>query len=170
MIYEPAEDSFLLAKHVKKYAKGKVLDLGTGSGFLAEVALESTKDVLASDIQEEVVAYVKKKGIHCIQSDLFSNIKGKFNLIIFNPPYLPFEDLEDEESRLITTGGKLGNEVLSKFLKEAHNHLEKDGKILIIVSSLTPHVDKLLKKYKFKLKTLEKMKVFFEELIVYLLY
>ena len=112
MIYDPAEDSFLLAKHVKKYAKGKVLDLGTGSGFLAEVALENTKDVLAADIQEEVVNYVKKKGINAVKSDLFSNIKGKFNLIIFNPPYLPFEDLEDEESRLITTGGESGNEVL----------------------------------------------------------
>ncbi|HLD15436.1 MAG TPA: HemK2/MTQ2 family protein methyltransferase [Candidatus Nanoarchaeia archaeon] len=169
MIYDPAEDSFLLAKHVKKYAKGKVLDLGTGSGFLAEVALENTKDVLAADIQEEVVNYVKKKGINAVKSDLFSNIKGKFNLIIFNPPYLPFEDLEDEESRLITTGGESGNEVLSKFLSEAHNFLEKDGKILIVTSSLTPNVDKLAKKYKFKIEILEKMKVFFEELIVYLL-
>ncbi len=170
MIYDPAEDSFLLAKHVKKYAKGKVLDLGTGSGFLAEVALEYTKYVLAADIQEEVVKYVKKKGINCIQSNLFSNIKEKFNLIIFNPPYLPFEDLEDEESRLITTGGKSGNEILKKFLSQAKNHLKKNGKILIVVSSLTPDVNKLAEKYKFKLETLEKMKVFFEELVVYLLY
>ena len=66
MIYEPAEDSFLLQKYVKKYAKGKVLDMGTGSGIQAEAA----KDVLAVDVNPECVEYVKKKGIRAIVSNL----------------------------------------------------------------------------------------------------
>src|SRR3989338_3085739 len=86
MIYEPQEDSFLLSKYVEKYASGRVLDLGSGSGILAEAALMKTKDVLAVDINKETVKLLKKRNINAKYSDLFSNIKGRFDLIIFNPP------------------------------------------------------------------------------------
>src|SRR3989344_2309934 len=118
MIYDPEEDSFLLAKYVDKFAKGKILDLGTGSGIQAEIALRHTKNVLAVDINEEAVNYVKNKNIKAKVSDLFSNINEKFDLIIFNPPYLPNENLEDKESRLITTGGKYGYEILERFFSQ----------------------------------------------------
>jgi len=169
MLYEPAEDSYLLLEQVKKYAKGKVLDLGTGTGILAEAALERTKDVLAADINEEAVNFVKKKGIKAVRSDLFSNIKGRFDLIIFNPPYLPKEVREPDDSALSTTGGKKGSEIIERFLCEAKEHLEKDGKILMIFSSLTPNVDKLIKKYNYKHKKLSEKSFFFEKLYVYLI-
>ena len=89
MIYAAREDSFLLAKYVNKFSKGKVLDLGTGSGIQAEAALKHTKNVLAVDINKEAVNYVKKKGIKAKVGNLFSEIDKKFDLIIFNPPYLP---------------------------------------------------------------------------------
>jgi len=170
MIYEPEEDSFLLQKYVKKYARGKVLDIGSGSGIQAETALKKTKDVLASDIDEDSLGLLRKKEINCIKSNLFKNIKGKFDLIIFNPPYLPEEEKEDT-TKNITTGGKKGYELLIKFLKQAKNHLNKDGKILIVFSSLTSK-DKIsseLKKLKYRFKCLETEKLFFEELYVYLI-
>ena len=61
MIYEPAEDSFLIQKYVKQYAHGRVLDMGTGSGILAMTALDKTKDVLAVDIYEPAIDELKKK-------------------------------------------------------------------------------------------------------------
>ena len=57
MIYEAADDSFLLAKYVKKYAFGKVLDLGCGGGIQSLSALENTEDVLAADVSKEAVDY-----------------------------------------------------------------------------------------------------------------
>mgnify|MGYP001567581018 FL=1 len=63
MLYEPQEDTFLLQEQVKKYAKGKVLDLGTGTGILAKTALEKTKDVLAADINNEAINQCKKLGV-----------------------------------------------------------------------------------------------------------
>ena len=57
MIYEPREDSFLLQKYVKKYSKGRVLDMGTGSGIQALTALEKTKCVVAVDINEETLQF-----------------------------------------------------------------------------------------------------------------
>ena len=56
-IYEPREDSFLLAKNVKKYAFGSALDMGTGAGFLAKAAAEVCDDVLAVDINPECIKY-----------------------------------------------------------------------------------------------------------------
>ena len=170
MIYEPLEDSELLAKYVNIYAKGKVLDLGTGSGIQAGIALKHTKDVLAVDISKEAVEYVKKKNINAKISDLFSNINDKFDLIIFNPPYLPEDDLEDKEIRQITTGGKHGFEILERFFSQAINYLNENGKILIIFSSLTNKnkIDNIIKNNNFKFKILEIKKIFFETLYCYL--
>ena len=172
MIYEPEEDSFLLAKYVKKFSKGKILDLGTGSGIQAKTALKNTKDVLAIDIDKESVDYVRKKGIKAKISDLFSNIKGKFDLIIFNPPYLPEERLESKESKITTTGGKQGHEILERFFSNVNEHLNKNGKILIVFSSLTNKnkVDKIIKENNFNFKLLESKRLFFEELYCYLIY
>lgn len=171
MIYDPEEDSFLLSKYVDKYAKGKVLDLGTGSGIQAETALKYTKDVLAVDIDKEAVNFVRKKGIKAKISDLFSNVNGKFDLIIFNPPYLPNEKLEDKESKRVTTGGKYGYEILERFFSQVNKYLNKNGKILIVFSSLTnkDKVDKIIKKNNFKFKLLEVKKIFFEKLYCYLI-
>lgn len=165
MIYEPREDSFLILKHIKDYAKGKILDMGTGSGILAEEA-SKYGDVLAVDIDDEVIKYVKKKGIKVIKSDLFANISGKFNLIIFNPPYLPEDKEEDDKSKRITTGGKNGSELMGRFLSQAHFYLNEQGKILIVFSSLSGDILKLIKIHNFKYLLLDKHKLFFEEILV----
>lgn len=169
MIYEPREDSYLLEKYVKKYATGRVLDMGTGSGVLALAALEKTKNVLATDVNLDAVKKAREKGVNAIKSDLFEKVIGKFDLIIFNPPYLPEEKLEDEETKKIVCGGKKGNEILERFLSEVGNYLKLNGKILIVVSTLTPDVDKLIRKYGFKFRILEKKKIFYEKLVVYLI-
>jgi release factor glutamine methyltransferase len=171
MIYEPAEDSYLLQKQVRKFSKKgmKVLDVGTGSGIQAQTAKERGAEVLALDINPECVDHCKKLKINTILSNLFENIKDKFDLIIFNPPYLPEEPLEPEDSRLATTGGKKGNEILEQFLKEVKEYLNKEGKVLILFSSLTPDVDKIIKKNNLKFEKLSEEKIPFEKLFVYLI-
>ena len=175
MIYEPREDSYLLAKYVKKCAKGRVLDMGTGSGIQALTALEKTKEVEAVDVNKEAVKLVKSKGVNAYVSDLFSNIKGKFDLIIFNPPYLPLEKKYcsikldvNYVNDVAIVGGKKGSEIIERFFKQASKYLKKEGKILIVVSSLTPKVEKIMKENNFKFRILEKKRIFFEELKVYI--
>jgi len=165
-IYEPREDSYLLQKYVKRYAKGKVLDMGTGSGIQALAALEKTKDVLAVDINENAVVHVRKLGVKAKVSDLFSDVKGKFDLIIFNPPYLPEEKGRGEAA---LSGGKKGHEVIERFLKEAKRYLEKDGNILLVASSLTGDIEKTSKNLSYKIECLETESFFFERISVYLL-
>lgn len=170
LVYLPAEDSFLLESIIPKYTKNKtVLDMCTGSGILAVVALKSkAKSITAVDINPKGLDLIEQKEIVKIHSNLFKKVKGKFELIICNPPYLPEDKLEDTESKLATTGGKRGDEFILKFLKESKNYLEKNGKILLLVSSLTPRdrISKLLKELKLKSKTVAKKKVFFETLEV----
>ena len=171
MIYEPKEDSFLLEKAVRKYSKGKsFLDMGSGSGIQAKAALENkAKSVLAADISEEAVRNLKKQKISAIKSDLFSKIKDKFDIIALNPPYLPEDAREDKESQLATTGGKKGDEIILKFLKQAKSHLNKKGIILLVVSSLTPKrkILELLMKQNLKKEAILSEKFFFETLEVW---
>ncbi|MDP4039429.1 MAG: methyltransferase [Candidatus Pacearchaeota archaeon] len=170
MIYQQAEDSELLKSQIKKYAKNKsVLDLGSGSGILAEEAIISkARNVLASDINPDAIRLLKQKNISSVKSDLFLNIKGRFDLIIFNPPYLPEDAMEPKSSALSTTGGKKGDEIILKFLKQAGKHLNPHGKILLLLSSLTPkkRILNLLESKYFRHKIITKKKIFFEELYV----
>ena len=175
MLYEPREDSRLLAKYVKKYAKGLVLDIGTGSGIQAVEAAKkkNVKKVVAVDIQKEVIDYckenIKNKKIVFKQSDLFSNIKNiRFDTITFNPPYLP-EDIKLKD--LTIDGGKKGYEVIERCLDDVNDYLKPNGIILIVFSSLTKKekVDEFIKNNLLKEKVLDKKHIFFEDLYAYLI-
>ena len=166
VIYDPREDSYLLQKYVRRLVYGMVLDIGTGSGILAISALENTKDVLAVDVDEEAVLLVRKKGVNAKVSDLFLNVSGKFDWIIFNPPYLLEDKDEDAESRLVTTGGKKGYELIERFFSEVKDYLNDGGRILLVFSSLSGDVEEVIRKFGFKFKVLEEKKMFFERLFV----
>ena len=168
-IYQPREDSFLLEKYVKKLAHGHVLDMGTGSGIQANAALKKAETVTAIDINPTVISKCKTniKNITFIRSDLFSSLgsKRKFDTIIFNAPYLPEEGARDPA----LDGGKRGHETIERFLKQAKDHLEQDGIILLVFSSLTnkEKVDELIKNNGYQYELLEKIHVSFEDIFCY---
>ena len=138
--------------------------MGTGTGILSETASKylNKKNILAADINSEAIKITKKKGFKTIKTNLFSNIKGKFDLITFNAPYLPLDKREPKDSQLSTTGGKRGDEISIKFLKQAKKHLNKNGKIFLLISSLTP----MNKIKRFKHKIVARKKMFMEELLI----
>ena len=175
-MYEPAEDSYLLQKYVKKYAEGKVLDIGTGSGIQATTAAKkkNVDSVLAVDIDNDVISSLKKEikkkknndKITLRESDLFSNVMGKFDTIIFNPPYLP-DDENVKDSALY--GGKQGYEILEQFISEVSDYLNESGIVLIVFSSLTKKekVDQAIEGNLLKFEELDSEKLFFEKLYCY---
>ncbi len=173
-MYEPREDSYLLEKEVKRFAIGNVLDIGTGSGIqaLAAAGCRKVRSVLAVDIDRGVIeackAGIRNAKITFLQSDLFSNVKGKFDTIIFNPPYLPL----DQVPNIALDGGKHGYELTKRFLDSADEHLKTEGKILLLISSLTKKdkVEQFLKEDLFDFRIISEQYVGgFENLYVYMI-
>lgn len=186
-IYHSSDDSYLLSETIKDYLRNKlnnkkvdktikILDMGSGSGIQAQTCKDlGFNNILTADINPEAVEQLKQQGFNSIKTDLFSNIsksnnnQNKFDLILFNPPYLPEDKREPEDSRLNTTAGKKGYEIIIKFLEQAKSYLKEDGAILLLFSSLSqPNV--IIKKANdlgYKLKLLSSKKLFFEELFVY---
>ena len=175
-IYFPAEDSYLMSetleteipKLLNKNPDLKLLEIGIGSGInliTAKSAGVKLEKVLGTDINVKSVEQCKELGFDCFESDLFESIDGKFDILIFNPPYLPLDKREPKESQLATTGGKKGNEIIIRFLQEAREHLNKGGVILLITSSLAENVD--FKELGYLAKKINSKKLFFEELFVW---
>lgn len=173
-VYEPREDSLLLEKYVKKFAKGVVLDIGTGSGIQAKAAAERADFVIGIDINLKSLEFCKKDiksdKIKFLKSDLFSVFEKKrskkFDTIIFNPPYLP----EDKNCKDVALdGGKKGYEVIERFLSKAKRFLAEDGLILIIFSSFTgkEKIDRLIQKNGFMAEELERVHISFEDIYCY---
>ena len=167
MIYESAEDSELMLETLKKNLKNKnlkILEVGVGSGFILEnLRDEGFKNSTGVDVNPDAIKLCSEKNLNVKYSDLFSNINGKFDIIFFNPPYLPKDNEEDAESSVATTGGKTGSEVINRFLINAHKHLDKNGEIFLLISSLTKEINW----FNYKKSLVGEKKLFFENLEVW---
>ncbi len=89
--------------YIKKYFnkdKVKILDIGTGSGCIAITLnkLLDDSDVTGVDISSETLDVAKENNISnnanvkFIESDLFSNVNERYDVIISNPPYISYDE------------------------------------------------------------------------------
>lgn len=154
-VYEPAEDSFLFADNLTVRKCENVLDMGTGCGVLGIVAAKKASRVVAVDINPYAVHCAKENAelndvadkMFFIQGDLFASIrsKEKFDLILFNAPYLPSESFEGKTwIEQAWTGGADGRAVIDRFLDDFSQYLKENGRVLLMQSTFAD-VDKTLK-------------------------
>lgn len=169
----------------------KILDLGTGTGIIA-IFFQLTKmenlnfnpEIHGSDILKEAINCAKlnekvnnfNSEIKFLHSNLFKNfpnsLKHSFNIIVFNPPYLPSSQLIKEEDKkdidYSWNGGIKGYEVLINFLKSAISflNLKKEHYIYCITSSRTNlnALNKKITKLGYKNEIVKQKHVFFEQL------
>jgi len=163
----------LLRRIVEGFSAEAALEIGCGVGFVLEELAQRCRWVIGADIDKDALIQAKtrlmNKGfvnfelVHCSSAEAFK--AGSFDLVVFNPPYLPSERIED----LAVDGGKGGVEVTLSWLKECARVVKPSGKVVLITSSLASQdlLNKGVGQLGFKIKLIASQPLFFEELYVY---
>ncbi len=163
-VYVPAEDTFFLADHIKNEKDQTVLEIGTGSGYLAKILEENFDTVIATDIEFEVLKNQPIRIQNVVCCDGASALSAKFDLVVCNLPYLPSDNISDKT----VDGGPEGLVIPRKIIESARNCVKSGGRMLYLTSSLADY-QKLLsytESLGFTVRVLAKKKLFFEELIL----
>lgn len=147
----------------------KILDIFSGSGCIGIALLkhfDNSKVTFAEKNSKSIkqikinleINKIPKNRYKVIQSDIFSHIKGKFNLIFANPPYLATrkkykiqKSVLKYEPKEALFGGSDGLYYIRRFLKKARLYLKQNG--VIFMEFDTPQkkeIEKLLKKFKYQ--------------------
>ncbi|MBZ9570054.1 methyltransferase [Methanobrevibacter sp. TMH8] len=184
MVYEPSDDSFLLAENLDINSGDRVLEIGTGSGIIAMYASKLADEVVATDINFNAVQLAEKNfssndinNIKLLFGDLFEPVRAefegkdqKFDVILFNTPYLPTDDCEILEDNLnyAFDGGLDGRKVIDRFLNEVKDYLNEGGRVQLIQSSLSNVEETLLRleELGFITEITASEKFFFEEIVL----
>ncbi|KXB04728.1 hypothetical protein AKJ49_01780 [candidate division MSBL1 archaeon SCGC-AAA382A03] len=147
-VYKPAEDTTLLADNLKISVGEKVLELGTGCGLISIIAAKAGAKIIATDVNPKAIECAKKNAenhgvlekIDFKEGDLFEPVRGEeFDLIIFNPPYLPVSSSESLNIGLARAwdGGEDGRKVIDNFLDRVSDYLKEEGRLIFVQSSLS---------------------------------
>ena len=152
-VYNPAEDSYLLADNLEIHEGQSVLEIGTGSGIVAMYASRLTDRITVTDINFDACELARRnfedngiEGIEILFGNLFEPVGNrKFDVILFNTPYLPTEDDDviDDTINYAFDGGVNGRKVIDLFLNEVGNHLNDGGIVQLIQSSLSGNQETL---------------------------
>jgi len=141
-VYQPAEDSDLLARTAaERVTSGdRVLDVGSGSGYVAATLSEAGAEAVGVDLSPLACREAAENGVPVVRGDLVSPFReDSFDLVAFNPPYLPTpEDAEwDDWMEHALSGGEDGRRLVDPFLASVGRVLAPGGEALLLVSSLT---------------------------------
>ena len=149
-VYQPAEDSGLLASAIEDRGRGRLLEVGTGSGWVTAQAVrevDAVTDVVASDRSPHACRAAQQRARESGSGPSFAVVRGDlvapfadgaFDTVAFNPPYLPTDpDNEwDDWMERALSGGESGRDLIEPFLETVGRVLAPGGVVLLLVSSL----------------------------------
>ncbi len=146
----PRPETEILADSVVKSAENgdKILDMCTGSGCIAVSVAKALQNkevtVTGADVSDAAIMLAKENAklngvsVNFIQSDLFAGVRGRFNIIVCNPPYIksgeiPFiqKEVREHEPRVALDGGEDGLDFYRRIAKDVRSYLVKDGMLIM---------------------------------------
>ncbi len=169
-VYPPSEDTRLLLEAIDLQDASSFLEVGTGTGFVAlHAAVEC--EVIATDINPHAVALSRLNAtsnhlsLEIVRTDVVDGLRGPFDVIAFNPPYLPDAKAEAWIDRA-WSGGPDGNAVILQFLNQVSPILAVEGTVYLLLSS---HNSKALQRARqlFHARPLARKPLFFEDIVAY---
>jgi release factor glutamine methyltransferase len=178
-VYEPAEDTFLIAENLEVHVDEEVLDVGSGCGILSVLSAQKAKRVVAVDINPDAARCTKfntkvnevSDKVEVLRGDLFGSVKKGvlFDAVLFNAPYLPTEDEKPQGwIDYAWSGGKEGRELIDRFVAHVNEYLKNEGRILLVQSTLSDVKQTLekLRKQGFKANIVAEQKTEFETIVL----
>lgn len=165
--YLPAEDSYLLRDAAKGLSGGACLEIGFGSGAVVSSLSQRFRLAVGTDVLRlDEARLARSPGVDLVLADRAGCFRdGSFDLVLFNPPYLPSEDVEDAA----VDGGRFGVEVPTAFLEDGARVMKPRGTLLALVSD-SGDVDAFLARGRelgLKARRVAGLRVFFENLLVF---
>ena len=142
-VYQPAEDSFLLAETVvdRIEADEFVLDVGTGSGYVAgRIREEVGARVVGSDVNPDACKQAFEASVPVVRADLCTSFcDGSFDVVVCNPPYLPTPPEQEwgDWMEAALSGGEDGRAMVDRFVENVEPVLVPDGRAYLLISTLT---------------------------------
>jgi release factor glutamine methyltransferase len=169
--YQPSDDTYLLLDSLAGYRGKTALEIGVGSGIILKELCKRFSVVVGTDIDLDALTLCNQSNITeadlvCCNAANALASSQKYDLIVSNPPYLPFDDNNICDTTIY--GGIIGSELAIEFIKSAINLLSRHGAILILLSSLSnlPQFYGEVASLGLSRRTISKKKLFFESLLV----
>lgn len=146
-VYEPCDDTFLLARVVAAEVRpgDRFLEVGCGTGLVSLAAARAGADVTCADVNPRAVdlaqhnARENRLRLEAVHADLLEGLAGPFDAVAFNPPYLPTADDEHVEGPLDLAfdGGPDGNRVVLRFADQLARLRPPPRVVWVVHSSLS---------------------------------
>ena len=135
----------------------QVLDLCTGNGSLAVIAAMAYPEIVvdAADLSEDALAVARinvdkhqlAKRITLLPSDLYAAVRGPYDLILCNPPYVNTQSMQalppeyQAEPALALAGGDDGMDLIRTILREAASHMTADAVLVLEIGNERAHFE-----------------------------
>jgi release factor glutamine methyltransferase len=169
-VYEPSDDTWLLLRAARVEPGERVLEVGTGCGVVAWHAAKQGAKVVATDINPSACraawegARAHGLEVSVVRCDLFAGLHASFDVVLFNPPYLPGSG--GDWAARAWEGGAEGSDVSLRCLGSLRDHLRPGGRAYLVLADGNERA-LAFAEASYRLRRLARSSLFFEGIGVY---